>query len=213
MIKAVVFDMDGLMFDTEALSFKGWKISAKNLGYVFTDDDLLAVTGRTNAGIKEYFKSIHGEALDFEALLHGAETYMSQEVKKSGPPLKKGLRELLSHIRKKGLKSALATSSHEDIVELYFGLANLGHDFDAVVCGNMVKNGKPHPEIFAAAASKIGIAPEHCLALEDSHNGIRSAHAAGMNVVMIPDLLPPTPEIEKLLFRRVDSLFDVIELC
>ena len=127
-------------------------------------------------------------------------------------PEKPGLRALLSWLRDSAVKTAIATSSERRFVDFYMAHADLEHPFDAIVTGDQVARSKPEPDIFLRAAAELGVSPADCVALEDSYNGIKAAHAAGMRPVMVPDLLPPTPEVERLLYRRVDSLNDVIPI-
>lgn len=213
-VKAVLFDMDGLMFDTEALNMKGWKAAGKLRGLDMSEELIHGHIGANIATTKRLMNEHFGEGFDFDAVRKDRIDYAFSHIEKHGTPLKKGLKELLAFLRKKGLKTAVASSSERRFVEFYLEHAALEHAFDALICGDMVAagRGKPEPDIFLLAASTLGVAPAECLVLEDSYNGILAAHRAGIRSVMIPDLLPPTPETDALCFRRVDALPDVIPI-
>ncbi len=211
-VKAVVFDMDGLMFDTEALNMRGWKAAGKLHGFEISEEMIRGHIGANVATTKRLMSEHFGEGFDFDAVRKDRIDFAFAQVEKHGTPLKKGLRELLPFLRAKGLKTAIASSSERRFVQFYLDHAALEHTFDALICGDMVKAGKPEPEIFLLAASTLGVEPGGCLVLEDSYNGILAAHRAAMRTVMVPDLLPPTPETDALCFRRVESLLDVIPI-
>jgi HAD superfamily hydrolase (TIGR01509 family) len=204
--------MDGLMFDTEALNMRGWIAAGKLHGFEITKEHVYRHIGANVATTKKLMREQFGESFDFEAVRGDRIACALDEIERCGMPVKKGLRELLAFLEREGLKTALGSSTEERIVNIYLERARLNHAFDAVVCGDMVKAGKPAPDIFLLAVSKLGVPADECLVLEDSYNGILAAHNAGVRSVMIPDLLPPTPEVEKLFFRRLDSLLEVIPL-
>ena len=131
-------------------------------------------------------------------------------VDKEGLPLKKGVKELLAYGKSQGYKMAVATSSSREYAMGNLIRAGIDSYFDSVVCGDMVKKAKPDPEIYQKACESLGIQPEYCMAFEDAPGGILSAHQAGMQVIMVPDLVQPTEEIRKLTYRVCDSLADVI---
>ena len=122
-----------------------------------------------------------------------------QRVEREGIPVKPGLYEILEFFRQRGVKIALATSTSRETAELNLRLAKVSDYFDVLVCGGDVTNGKPHPEVFLTAAERLGFSPESCVAFEDSINGIKSAYAAGMTTVMVPDFLQPTDEIKPMI--------------
>jgi len=212
LIKAVIFDMDGLMFDTETLNAAAWKAAGKLHGFEMTDELLKAHIGSNVETTKRLMQEHFGADFDFEAVRAGRIAYSFRHIEENGMPLKPGLRELLAFLNQNGILTALATSSGEMFVRFYLEHAALDHEFDVIVSGDKVKKGKPEPDIFLTALAGLGVEAEECLVLEDSYNGITAAHRAGIRSVMIPDLLPPTPEIEKLFFRKADVLTDVIPL-
>ena len=135
---------------------------------------------------------------------------MNEFIRQNGIEKKKGLDELLDYLDSTGLKKAVATATDLQRTTLYLSSINIIDRFDKLICGNMIENGKPAPDIYLAAAKELGLDPGECIALEDSPNGIRSAHAAGCKPVMIPDLSQPDEETKKLLYACCDDLSKVI---
>jgi HAD superfamily hydrolase (TIGR01509 family) len=211
-LKAVIFDMDGLMFDTEALNKKGWKAAGKRHGYEMPDELLHSHIGVNVETTRRLMREHFGDGFDFDAVRKDRIDYAFRFIEENGMPLKPGLRELLAFLEKKELKTAIASSSDERFVRFYLEHARLGHEFDVLVCGDKVKKSKPEPDIFLLALSELGVASGEALVLEDSYNGIRAAHRAGIRSIMVPDLLPPTPEMEALFFRKAGDLLGVISL-
>jgi len=212
LVKAVIFDMDGLMFDTEALNASAWKAAGKLHGFEMTDELLRSHIGSNVETTKKLMQEHFGAGFDFEAVRADRIAHSFRYIEENGMPLKPGLRELLAYLDEKRLKTAIATSSGEMFVRFYLEHAGLDHEFDVVVSGDKIKKGKPEPDIFLTALAELGVGAEECLVLEDSYNGITAAHRAGIRSVMIPDLLPPTPEIARLFFSKADVLTDVIPL-
>lgn len=212
LISAIIFDMDGLMFDTETLNMKGWIEAGRRHGYAMTEDVVFGHIGANLAATRRLMTEHFGPGFDFDAVRADRVAWTFAHIERNGMPEKPGLRELLVWLRANDLKTAIATSSERRFVDFYMAHADLGHPFDAIVTGDRVTRSKPEPDIFLKAAEELGAAPADCVVLEDSYNGIRAAHAAGMRPVMVPDLLPPTPEVEPLLYRRADSLKDVIPI-
>ena len=212
MLKAVIFDMDGLMFDTEALNAAAWKVAGQLHGFDITDEVIRGHIGTNLQTTKMLMQNHFGPQFDFDAVRADRISHSMRYIEENGTPLKPGLRELLAYLNKNTIKTAIGTSTGEQFARFYLERAGLGHEFDVIVCGDNVKKGKPEPDIFLAALSGLGVLRDECLVLEDSYNGITAAHRSGIRCVMIPDLLPPTPEIERLLFRKAGSLTDVIPI-
>ena len=212
-IKAVVFDMDGLMFDTENLTYKLQKeIMQRDFGVQFSLEQYKQTIGKRFVDLPRFFADLYGEGFDFQRFHESCRGDFISYTDKFGVPVKDGLFELLNGIKRQKIKIALATSTSRKSAMRMLELAKVADYFDEFVCADDVTHGKPHPEPFAKAAEKLGIAPENCLALEDSFNGIRSAHAAGMVTVMIPDLIEPTDEIRALCRNVCADLHEVINL-
>ncbi|GHV39615.1 phosphorylated carbohydrates phosphatase [Synergistales bacterium] len=212
MLKAVIFDMDGLMFDTETLNMKGWKYAAKLHGYEITDEMVHSHVGTNVATTRRQMIEHFGPDFDFEAVRKDRMHFSNLFIKEHGTPLKPGLKELLAHLRNARVKTAIASSTEEPLVRFNLEHARLGHDFDALVCGDRVQNSKPEPDFFLLALKELGVAAGEAVVLEDSYNGIRAAHRAGIRSIMVPDTLPSTPEMESLFFRKCGDLFGVIDI-
>ncbi|GHV49325.1 phosphorylated carbohydrates phosphatase [Synergistales bacterium] len=212
LLEAVIFDMDGLMFDTEMLNMKGWKYAAKLHGYEISDEMIHSHVGMTVAAARRQMADHFGQGFDFDAVRKDRVYFSTAFIEEHGTPLKPGLKELLAHLRSARVKTAIASSTEEPIVRFNLEHARLGHDFDAVVCGDRVRNGKPEPDIFFEALKDLGIGADEALVLEDSYNGIRAAYRAGIRSVMVPDTLPSTPEMESMFFGKCDDLFGVIDI-
>lgn len=207
-IKAVIFDKDGTLHDTEKLFHIAWKLAAEELNVPDIDATVRACTGRALSGIAVYWADKYPD-IPFEDYLPRRQKHFHAMVSKD-VPVKDGAMELLAYLKEHGYKVALATSSPYDEAVDHLKRTDMYPYFDAVVGGDMIKNGKPAPDIYLLAAEKLGVAPENCVGVEDSINGILSIHAAGMRPVMVPDLIEPTPEIEKLLWAKCDVLTDII---
>lgn len=212
MIAAVIFDMDGLMFDTEALNMRGWVEAGRRHGYEMTKEVVYGHIGANLATTRRLMTEHFGSGFDFDTVRADRVAWTFAHIERNGMPEKPGLRTLLAWLRASGLKTAIATSSERRFVDFYMAHTDLGHPFGAIVTGDRVARSKPEPDIFLKAAEELGADPADCVVLEDSYNGIRAAHAAGMRPIMVPDLLPPTPEVEALLYRRADSLDAVIPI-
>lgn len=205
-MKLVIFDMDGLMFDTEALSNEGWKAACSKYGYKLTDEFFLQLIGRNMQGVEQHFKEYFGTDVPYQELEKLWENYNKTTVEEKGLPIKPGLYELVEYLDYLGVARAMATSSNREKAMWYLKLAGLTDQFQFVICGNEVSRGKPEPDIFLLAAEKMGCDPKECVVLEDSENGIRAAYRAGMIPIMIPDFKQPSKEIEKMLYKKFNSL-------
>lgn len=211
-IKGVVFDMDGLMFDTETLTYELQKPILKEWGVDYTLDWYKQTVGKRIEDIIPLFRDLCGEDFDYEDFRVQCREAYQYYTDKNGVPIKDGLFELLDFLKSKGIKTALCTSTTKQSAARTLRISGTLPYFDELVCAEDVKRGKPYPDPFLKAAEKLGLKPENCLALEDSINGIKSAYTAGMITVMIPDLIEPTEEIKPMCYRIVPSLNEVIQL-
>lgn len=211
-VKGVVFDMDGIIFDTERLSMEGWTFAARQTGDGVTQAAILEAVGLDFANTRRVFEEHLGRKLDFGALEAQRLLYIERYIEEHGIPQKPGLLELLDHLQSRRCKTALATSTKSEKVRAYLRQAGLSGRFDAIVCRDDVSSPKPAPDIYLRAAERIGVSPESCLALEDSPSGVLSAYRAGLRVVMVPDLILPGAETKQYLFAEVPTLADVIPL-
>lgn len=195
--KAVLFDMDGLMFDTERLADEIWVALGPKYGYPITAQDVAVLRGRNKESGGEAFRQHLGDAVPYEAWWEEAHTLLAQRMEHT-VPLRPKLRELLKHLKGLGLPLAVASSTHTAFVERNLRTAGVREYFTHVIGGDCVTHSKPAPEIYLKAAQALDVAPSCCLVLEDSYNGCRAGHAAGCRVVMVPDLEPPTDEMRAI---------------
>jgi HAD superfamily hydrolase (TIGR01509 family) len=210
-VRAVVFDMDGLLIDSESLVREGMIRAAAGLGHELPVSICGKMIGLPMAECVVMIQDHFGPAFDMARFL----TEERREIEAlfaEGVALKAGVIELLDHLDALGLPRAVATSSSRDSVEAHLGGHRILARFNAVVAREDVRRHKPNPDPFLAAAAALGVAPEACLALEDSHNGVRAAHAAGMMTVMVPDLLDPTEEMTQKCVHIAESLHAVRRL-
>ena len=211
MIKAVVFDMDGVLFDTERISREAWFYTARQMGIEAQFEPVfLRAIGMNRSDTREMFLSIYGNDFSYETF----QTTSSQkfhELIEQELPMKPGVHEILSWLRAHKVPTALASSTSKKSVLSHLSRPNLTDFFDDVITGDMVVHSKPHPEIYEMACRAIHTAPVDCIAVEDSKNGIRSAFAAGMKPIMIPDQVQPDDETAALLFKKYDSLLCLLD--
>lgn len=208
---AVIFDLDGLLIDSETMVFDAMRAAAPKFGVVVDLPFFQTLVGLPRAANDVQLRAQFGADFPIEDF-YAATSLQRTLVAEQGAALKAGVHELLDVLDARGLKRALCTSSGPDWVRRHFELHSLTDRFDAIVARGDYAQGKPHPEPYLNAATKLGIDPVDCLALEDSHNGVRAAHAAGMMTIMVPDMLDPTDEMHAKTFRIVETLHDVAAL-
>lgn len=211
MIKYVIFDMDGTLIDTEPFYEQSWNETGKRWGVEVRDMYAEYVCGRSIENVKNTLKERFGENFDSERFMSERMTLYAQLAEK-GLALKVGCREILDFLREHGIPCAVATSTVSDLTYSNLDRVNIRRFFDAVVTGDMVKNGKPSPDIFLEAGRRIGAEAGECIVCEDSYSGIEAASNAKMKPVFIPDRRIPTEETDRLAYATVSSLFEVIEL-
>lgn len=211
-ITAVIFDMDGLMIDTERMAQRAWQRAGAEFGFTLPDELYLQAVGRTAKATAELFRAGMDAAFPFEAVYERKQHYLYTAIEQEGIPTKAGLLELLALVEQHRLAKAVATSTARVLALKKLTAAGLLHHFDTMVCGDEVAHGKPAPDIFLAAAAKLGVASAHCIVLEDSSAGIKAAHAAGMRAIWVPDLIQPTPDLTPLAFRVLTDLHQVVAL-
>ncbi len=195
MIKAAVLDMDGLMFDTETLVYEIWQDMMDRRGYDFSIEVYRHTVGKRKKEVELFYLDRYGADFPYWELADRCRSTYLDRIAEDGLRVMPGLFELLDFLKENRLKIALATSTSRRTSELNLKITGTAKYFDALVCGEDVKNGKPDPEVFLTAASRLGVAPECCAAFEDSVNGILSAYDAGMTTVMVPDYVQPTEEL------------------
>lgn len=206
---AVVFDMDGVIFDTEAICRRAWHACAGKYNIQDVDALLIPASAQTNNICGKFFMSSWAKISLWKLLNKDAREGFLRIEREEGIPVKKGARELLSWLKEQGAVVGLASSTAHDIVVQELTDAGLVDYFQAITGGDQITHSKPDPEIYLKACEKLGIDPKEAYAVEDSYNGIRSAFSAGMKPLMVPDLLPPTGEMEEKAHRIFDDLLEV----
>lgn len=212
MIKAVIFDMDGTIIDTEKYYRKYWPVAFKKFGYDMTDAQALELRSLGRPFAPERIKAWFGENVDYPAVKKYRQELIEAEIKIEGIKLKKGAKEILNYLHEKNIVTAIATASDEDRINRYLGAVGLLSAFDKKISATMVKEGKPSPDIYLFACEELGLKPGECLAVEDSPNGIRSAYAAGLKPILVPDQTEPEEEIKPLVYAILDNLFEIKKL-
>lgn len=195
--KYVVFDMDGVLFDSERLIQRCWKEVAAHYGLPGIGETFLRCVGTTRGHTRRVFQERYPE-FSYDVFQEGCRGLFFGEIEKTGMPLKPGAREILSHLQERGDGIGLASSTGRELVECELKSVDLLRYFDQIVTGDQLERSKPAPDIYLMACRALAVAPEKAWAIEDSYNGIRAAAAAGMKAIMVPDLLPPTREMEAL---------------
>ena len=206
MIKAVIFDMDGILIDTEKWLNVYWQQAAKEAGFEVTREDGLAIRSLAGKYAGPYLRGIFGESFDYEAIRERRKELMREHIAKYGIEKKPGVDDILSYLAEKNMKRAVATATDPERTKQYLTQIGIYDKFDKIVSATTVENGKPQPDVYLYACEQIGEKPEDCIAVEDSPNGVLSAYRAGLSVVMVPDLTEPDEETAKMLYARIDTV-------
>ena len=209
MLKAVLFDMDGLITDTEKLLNRFWCQAAREAGFDMKPEHALGIRSMSPKYAEPHLKGILGQDFDYYAVRDRRKALMNDFIKQKGIEAKPGVNELLDHIKARGLACAVCTATDRERTKWYLGMLGVYDRFDDFVCGDMIANGKPKPDTYLMGAAKLGLDPSECMALEDSPNGIESAFRAGCIPVMIPDLSQPDDETRTKLEAVCETLADV----
>ncbi|MBD8066192.1 HAD family phosphatase [Devosia sp. PTR5] len=207
---AVIFDMDGTLLDTEAVFRTIVFEVCEELGFEMTDSVHHSMVGSSHERTRQLLLEAYGVSFPYTLFDQRCRTSMRAR-SHGGVPVKAGAREFITELRARGIPAAVATSSRNPHAQHHLSTAGLFDLFDTVVTRDDVVNPKPHPEPFLTAAQRLGIEPRLCLALEDSHMGVRAAHAAGMQTVMVPDLVGPNADIHALGVTVLESIVHVHE--
>ena len=206
MIKAVIFDMDGLMIDSERVTFEGYQHILSKKGKTITEDFYITLLGKPIKGIFQRFYDVYGNDFPIESVITDVHQYMAERFETEGVPLKTGLVELLKYFREKGYRTIVATSSNRNRVDTILKSADIEQYFDDSICGDEVTKGKPDPEVFLKSCMKLGVNTDEAVVLEDSEAGIQASYAAGIKVICVPDMKQPEPEYAQKTFMIVTDL-------
>lgn len=212
-IEAVLFDMDGLMVDTESLSTKALISCAKKQNYDMTREETLQVLGFTEKSIYEFWDNYFKDSyVDGIKLADDHYEYIEKILFTTGPDKMPYIEELLKYLKENKYKVAVASSSDIDHIENNMEKTGLGKYIDKMASGQEVPNGKPAPDVFLLAAERLGVDPKNCLVLEDSKAGVKAGRAAGATVFMVPDMFTPDEECKQTAHRIVKDLGEVIKI-
>ena len=205
----IIFDMDGVIFDTERLYLECCRLASGKLGFEDVEEVALECVGLTDEETHKKLRAFFGDDAILEAFNQEISRTFMEHYKKYGLTVKEGVFELLDYLKEEGAGIAIGSSTESDIVKTELRDAGLIDYFDVIVGGEMAKASKPAPDVFLVAAEKLQADIKDCIIIEDSFNGVRAAHAAGATVFMVPDLLEPTEEIRAMADKVFDSLVGV----
>lgn len=209
-MRAVVFDMDGILFDTERLCLEGWRAVARANGFTGVEEIFPKCVGLSEKDCKRVVTQDLGEDFDYPRFSQKVSSWMRQYIAEYGLPVMKGAEHLLEWLEAEEWKIGLASSTRYDSVVRHLERSGLRHYFSQLTTGDMVEHSKPQPDIYLLACRHMGVEPGETYAIEDSPNGIRAAHGAGMIPLMVPDMIAPDEEMRRLSREIFGSLEDVL---
>ncbi|CDC39591.1 hAD hydrolase family IA variant 3 [Butyrivibrio sp. CAG:318] len=209
--KAVVFDMDGVIFDSERAVMQCWEEVASRHNIPNIEKAILACTGTTMVRTREIMLNLYGADFPYDEYARESSAIFHSRYDGGRLPMKPGVKELLTFLKEHDKKIALASSTRQQVVTDELRDAGVIEYFDRIICGDMVSRSKPAPDIFLKACEELNISPSDSYAIEDSYNGIRAAHAGGLHPIMVPDLLPADEEMQSLAEIVLPSLTSVME--
>lgn len=209
--KAVVFDMDGVIFDSERAVMQCWEEVASRHNIPNIEKAILACTGTTMVRTREIMLNLYGADFPYDEYARESSAIFHSRYDGGRLPMKPGVKELLTFLKEHDKKIALASSTRQQVVTDELRDAGVIEYFDRIICGDMVSRSKPAPDIFLKACEELNISPSDSYAIEDSYNGIRAAHAGGLHPIMVPDLLPADEEMQSLAEIVLPNLTSIME--
>lgn len=211
-LKLVIFDMDGLMYDTEPIGMRCLQETAKKYGYNLDNQFVLNSIGMNVNDHRCLLLDKLGSDYPYDKISQESRKRRLDYLLENGITIKPGLKELIAYLKDKKIKIAIASSSKRETIDLYNQMAGLSDVFDFIMSGDLVEHSKPDPEIYLKVLKHFQVTSDEVIILEDSKNGILSGYNAKCRVICVPDLVKHGPEMNKFIYRTVSSLFDVIEV-
>lgn len=209
MIKAIIFDMDGLMIDSERVTFECYQERLKDMNLTMDEKFYKTLLGKPIKGIYQRFYDVYGNDFPIENMIQDVHQLMAERFETEGVPVKKGLVELLHYLKDNNYKTIVATSSNRDRVDKILAQAKITEFFDDSICGDEVTKGKPNPEVFLKSCQKLGVNVDEAIVLEDSEAGIQASYDANIKVICIPDMKYPEKQYEEKTFKILKDLTEV----
>lgn len=211
-IKGVIFDMDGLILDTEKLYQRFWKEASNACGYNMPQEIALKLRSLDKSLAKELLRDFFGMNYSYEKVKDIRVNLMREYVDRNGIEAKEGVRELVEYLRENNYKIAVATATNYERANRHLTLAGVRDCFDNIICACELEHGKPFPDVYIYACERLGLEPRECVALEDSPNGIRSAYSAGCVPIVVPDGDNQDEEIIDIVYASANSLIEVKDI-
>ena len=211
MIKAIIFDMDGLMIDSERVTFECYQEILKGMNLTMDEEFYKTLLGKPLKGIYQRFYDVYGNDFPIEDVIKDVHALMAKRFETEGVPIKTGLKSQLEYLKENNYKTIVATSSNRDRVDTILSQAQITDYFDDSICGDEVTKGKPNPEVFLKSCQKLGVNVDEAIVLEDSEAGIQASYDAGIKVICIPDMKYPEKQYEEKTFKILKDLNDVTE--
>ena len=209
MIKAIIFDMDGLMIDSERVTFECYQERLKDMNLTMDEEFYKTLLGKPIKGIYQRFYDVYGNDFPIQNVIQDVHQLMAERFETEGVPVKKGLVELLHYLKDNNYKTIVATSSNRDSVDKILAQAKITEFFDESICGDEVTKGKPNPEVFLKSCQKLGVNVDEAIVLEDSEAGIQASYDANIKVICIPDMKYPEKQYEEKTFKILKDLTEV----
>lgn len=209
MIKAIIFDMDGLMIDSERVTFECYQERLKDMNLTMDEEFYKTLLGKPIKGIYQRFYDVYGNDFPIQNVIQDVHQLMAERFETEGVPVKKGLVKLLHYLKDNNYKTIVATSSNRDRVDKILSQAKITEFFDDSICGDEVTKGKPNPEVFLKSCQKLGVNVDEAIVLEDSEAGIQASYDANIKVICIPDMKYPEKQYEEKTFKILKDLTEV----